>query len=62
MILQKTELFWHGDETTVYIDILYTEDAHESEMSYLDHLKDGGKGKITYGKFELLPDAYDYDI
>ncbi len=54
MILQKTELFWHGDEPIVYIDILYTEDAYESEMSYLDHLKDGGEGRITYGKFKEI--------
>lgn len=54
MILQKTELFWHGEETTVYIDLAYTEDAYESEISYLDHLKDGEKGRITYGKFEEI--------
>jgi hypothetical protein len=51
MRLQKTELFWNGDVPTVYIDIVDTEDAYESEISYLDHIREGGDGSMTFGTF-----------
>ena len=59
-ILQKTELFRYGEETKVYVDLAYTEDAYESEISMHDHINDGGEGRITYGKFVAHKDDNAY--
>ena len=52
MQLQKVTLISSDGSETVYIDIANTEDANDSLYMLNEHQEDGGKGHLSYGRYQ----------